>query len=388
MHEIKISQINVSDDLYKLTHIYIKSGDEVSIDSPICDYESSKSTFEVLAEKNGFFYLNPIMKEGKDYPVGTIIGIITKKRESEDNLFQKTKAIEIEKSKIKITKKAKELIDKKGISIKNFLNTKILTLEMVEEFLNSKNSKNSEVSNSVLDIKSFEKASVSPSIIRDFKPRLGVVGAGKAALQVFDAVNSSNSHRIITFYEENEGYALDSLLGIEITKGPQIERILEDKKTNKIDQVIISFTSAIKRRSELFNKLLNEKIEFGNVFHKSTIIGHSVEIGYGNTFFANVRIGPFTKIGNNNSLSSGTSIEHNNILGDGNTFGPGVMTSGSCTIGNMNLFGMNIGLEPKIIVGDENLISSGVILTNHIENEVVVRNSSKLEIKEKKPYSK
>ena len=68
-------------------------------------------------------------------------------------------------------------------------------------------------------------------------------------------------------------------------------------------------------------------------------------------------------------------------MGDGNTFGPSVYTSGSCEIGNCNLFGMMIGIEPKISVGSNNIISSGLIITNHIRNDLIIRNPVKIEEK-------
>ena len=77
MYKYFIEQINVSDTEYKIIEIsknvlFVKKGDF------LFSYESSKATFEVFAEDNGYLYFNSNIQIGQYCPVGYLIAIVTK----------------------------------------------------------------------------------------------------------------------------------------------------------------------------------------------------------------------------------------------------------------------------------------------------------------------
>jgi acetyltransferase-like isoleucine patch superfamily enzyme len=210
---------------------------------------------------------------------------------------------------------------------------------------------------------------------------LAVIGAGKAALQVFDSVFISKSHQIVSFYDENINHSNKYLLNIPIKIFSDLNQIIRDYKEGQFDEIVISFSGDLQKRKEIFEFLDKHQIPFTNVIHPSVIIGTHSKIGVGNLIFANSRIGPFSILGNNNVISSFCSIEHHNLIGSHNTFGPAVCFSGTCSVGDGNKFGTGIYIEPNVSIENGSIISSGISLSRNVPNSTLVRNLNKIELK-------
>ena len=75
INQITIPQLSVNDTSLTVSKIYVASGVFVKIGDPIVSIESSKTTEDLLAEQNGFVYLN--CEEGCDYDVNTSIGVVS-----------------------------------------------------------------------------------------------------------------------------------------------------------------------------------------------------------------------------------------------------------------------------------------------------------------------
>lgn len=353
-----IEQINVSDDDYELSQIYKKNSDKIQKGDIIFSYESSKADFEVESESEGYIYFNNNYNVGDMLKVGSVVCVITDKPVSEgniDSLFRKeSNNSEISKPSDDqiLTKKAEILINKHGLDKKLFDEHKIITESIVNSFIQKKSffeeTKQdisyyySEKENKEFKVK-FEKSSLK---------RLAVIGAGKAALQLLDAIISENKYYPVCYYDNNKELHGKLLMNTPIIDKIDIAKIKDDFENNKFDEIIISFSGNIRERENIFNELINSKIPVANVIHSSAIISNFVKIGVGNIIFANVRIGPFVVIKNNNVISALCSIEHHTLLKSNNTFGPAVITSGSCTISNNNKFGTGIYIEPKVKIGD------------------------------------
>jgi acetyltransferase-like isoleucine patch superfamily enzyme len=376
--EILIEQVNVSDNEYTLVEVCFKSGDKIRKGDHILSYESSKSIYDYEAEESGYLFLNPDLEIDESYDVGYKIGVISDTQlleDDQDSIFEalndSQEQLEYE---VNFTKRASKLFEESSVDISHFRGKDIVTEDHVLEVIRA-----NELS-AATDISNFTE-SKSVNIERnEGSKRLAVLGAGNAALQLFDATCSNDKYKIIVFYETNQDYKYETLFGVEIKKVGGVEEIINDFNDNLFDEIIISFSGNIEARSSIFNQLIEADVEIGNVIHSTAVISENVVLGVGNLIFANVRIGPFSIIGHNNVISANCSIEHNNVLGDGNTFGPAVVFSGSCIIGNMNRFGTMIGVEPLVKIGSKSVIASGLILSRNVDNNKLVRSLNKIEI--------
>jgi pyruvate dehydrogenase E2 component (dihydrolipoamide acetyltransferase) len=89
-----------------------KEGDRVEKDEIICEVETNKAIFEIIAPEKGTL-LKILFKEGEDVPVYTPIAIIGEPGESIDNLIPPSHL----GSSVPISPRARHLAEKKGVEI-------------------------------------------------------------------------------------------------------------------------------------------------------------------------------------------------------------------------------------------------------------------------------
>ena len=374
MIKYRIERINVSDDHYSLTMMHVSDGSFVKKGDILFSYESSKADRDVAAEEAGYVFFNPEVNINNQYDINYIVAVVSPLAErpikedafeSDQTPTRKVKGVVGEKL---VSKKAQLLIDQYGIDLSK-LNFEIINEEIVRNYLLGEKHE-----------PTFQE--MSYYINRDIrsKPKLAVIGAGKAALQLLDAVYAAQKHEIVVFYDANPKIVGGTLWNCPI-KALNTEEILRDFQSGIFQEIIISFSGNIMERRRWFESLQQHQIPIANIVHPTAYIGLGADMGIGNLLFAFTRIGPFASIGDNNVLSSYCSIEHHNKLGSHNTFGPSVITSGSCTIGDVNKFGTGIFIEPNIHIGNGCIISSGCVVQNIVPTNSVLRNKNEYEIK-------
>tara|TARA_B100000787_G_scaffold33215_1_gene22763 strand:+ start:4396 stop:5559 length:1164 start_codon:yes stop_codon:yes gene_type:complete len=385
--EIKyfVEQINVSDDEYKIVEMNHKNGTFVKKNEEIFSYESSKTVHEAVAEADGYLYFNPSCKLDENFNIGYQVATQTSEEIKDVDLFDRFNSVKdiinTDNKDFKVSKKAQILIEKYDLSVSNFSEYEIISEQVVNDYINTlspqiNNLETFSAKGSELAFFSSEQNSSKKSV------KLAVIGAGKAALQLYDSLIDSSEYEITNFYDSDSSKIQTKLFGINIIYGDLVKNITKDFEDNVFDECIISFSGNIDARKLLFLALKKKDIKFANIIHKSAYISKLSIIGEGNIIFANVRLAPFCSLGNNNVLSASCSIEHNNIIGNHNTFGPGVLFSGSCTIGDTNKFGTMIGVEPNVKIGSNNIIASSQVISTKLGDSKLIRSKASSEIKD------
>lgn len=375
-----VEQINVSDDEYLLVEMACESGTYVEKNKLLFCYESSKSVNEVQALESGYLYFNPECELQESYGIGFKVAIQVAERIAGDEIVNH---FALEKggnnpqiSNIKISKKAQKLIDSSGLSLSDFEGDEIISEQLVSEKLLS-------LSPAINQLATFSRTGSEREFFSTRKVKLAVIGAGKAALQLYDSLTNSQLFELVKFYDADIVAAQKKLFGIEIVRGDIVKNVTADFFNGQFDKCIISFSGNVQARSDLYGKLKDHGVQFANIIHNTAYISEHCLVGEGNLIFANVRLGPFCTVGDNNVISAACSIEHNNIIGSHNTFGPGVLFSGSCTVGDGNKFGTMIGVEPNVTIGSQNIIASSQVLTASLGNNKLIRSKTGSEIKDR-----
>lgn len=74
--DILIEKINVSDDKFLLSELFVSNGDKVIKGTKIYTIESSKAAIDVEAPCDGYIYFNEGVEEMEQYPAGFCIAKI------------------------------------------------------------------------------------------------------------------------------------------------------------------------------------------------------------------------------------------------------------------------------------------------------------------------
>lgn len=373
--KVAVEQVNVSDDEYVLVELLVSEEQYVEEGQHICTYESSKAAEEVEAPKSGYVSLNNDTSVGEQYPVGYVLLQINEIYTPLGTVDKSDNNADIDEKRF--SKKALMKIQELKISLEVFDELQFVTEADVDVYLKN-------IGSQSIEIRDFTNFKFSRPFEDIGEKRIAVIGAGFAALQVYDAVYSSTGQRIVKFFDMSSDIDYKTLMGIPVSVVSDLNEIQYCFDKDEFDQIVISFSGNIKARSNLFSELMKMEIPFANIIHRSAEISPFSKIGVGNLIFNGVRIGPFAVVGDNNVFSARCSIEHNNIVGSGNTFGPYVVYSGSCYTGNQNKFGTMISVEPNVSIGNENIIGSNLNLIRNIKNNIIIRSDEKLILKENK----
>lgn len=178
MNKYFIEQINVSDNEYKIVELNMKSSN-VIVGDILFSYESSKSTFDVISEIDGFLYFNPDVKLNFEYKIGTLIAVtsIDKLSQNEIEDIFKSDNISIDtiqkNDEIVITKKAQILIDKYNIDISKLNDVSVITEDLVKNLVTKR-----KFDNDFQDI-SFYYSNEKMNNFAIKPKKLAIVGAGK-----------------------------------------------------------------------------------------------------------------------------------------------------------------------------------------------------------------
>jgi sugar O-acyltransferase (sialic acid O-acetyltransferase NeuD family) len=377
--EVFAERESANDESYIFTERLFSDGDKINEGVLIALLEGSKAIVEVLSPSSGYiFYLQ---ESGSVIEVGNPYAIISQKKSIDIKLYKKNtklrsistdKTLEVSSNAEKFTTKALKALGENDVDDNYFANMELVTESDVNLYLKYKNNAfSTEIDNS------------DEILNKDLKgiQRVAVIGAGTAAVMVYDVVNKRHDQTIVCFFDNYKSEDF-SLAGINVVGLASAKNIHSEYKKDRFDAVVIS-PGLLPFRKKLFEELTNLKVPFTNIVHPSVEIGVNVSMGIGNVIFGGAMIGPMTKIGNNNFIATRCNFEHHNKIENHNTFGPSVTTSGSVSIGSCVVFGSGIFIEPKVKIGNNAIISSGSILQKDILDNFIVKTKVSTIIKKK-----
>ena len=349
---IKVPYLGVNDSDCKLSSWEVAEGSFVKAGTLVCVVETTKTSFEVFSETEGYIYY--AAKVGDTLIVNDIAALVSEK--ALDNPQKDIDALKKElkkdgsKDEENITKKAEILINSLGLDKKKILaafpGTRI-TEAIVKEYV--------------------DKDSVTAGR-RGFSQveRVAIIGgvSGGGALIVAESIERNGRQRAVCIFDQNKEFHGKEVLGVPVVG--DITQLEGWFTGGKIDVVVIAFNRDLKERERVFNEIKSKNIPFTNVIDTTAELRTGVKIGVGNVILGRAYIGACSVIGDNNFISANVCLEHGNILGSHSAFGPGVFTSGNVTMGNTIRFATGIFIEPNIEIGDDAVISSGSIITDHV----------------------
>lgn len=367
---IRLPQFSPNDDVGIIVDWAKSSGDFANKGEIICNVETTKSIFDVEALATG--YLTTVVDSGTVTKVGELIAVITAEPVSIDdvnNWRRQTDTTQIEGTtrgkKVSWTIKAELLAKKHRINLDEVPSSgKKITEDDVINYLAS-------LENEIQALG--ERGDYLDDLFPENRSqRLLVLGGGDGAIQILDVLAKTPDQHAIAILDDDKAKNGKKIGGIPIVGPMDLDWIANKFKEGEFDAAVISISTIIRLRANLYEALTELNIPLANVIHPSAEIGTNVLIGTGNVIMAFCHIGACSKIGNNNFLSVYCSIEHHNILGCHSSFGPGVITSSRVNIGDRVRFGTGIFIEPKLSIGSNSIIGSGIAIWNNIpENSVL-----------------
>jgi sugar O-acyltransferase (sialic acid O-acetyltransferase NeuD family) len=370
---VKMTKISANDDNGTIVEWLRKTSEEVNKGEILCIVETTKSIFEIESPSSGYFY--PLRSVGDAVEVGATIGAIADIQVTEDEVIrlleQEEPAQEIAipipvTGAATLTLKAQLMAKRLGIDPAELPhNGKKITEEEVRVYAENRSTG--------LHVERPQMDTVRDRYSEGKIQRILILGGGDGAVQVLDVLAKTPEQQAVAIVDDNPNLRGKKVNGVPVTGGIDMDRIAEMYEHDEFDAAVISISTIIKLRAELFEKLKARGIPVANIIHPSVVKGMNVKMGEGNVIMAFTHLGACASLGDNNFISAYCSIEHHNEMGNHCSFGPGVVTSSRVVFGDQVRCGTGIFIEPKINIGAKAVIGSGCIIWQNVPEGAVLK---------------
>ncbi len=331
--EILMPRLGVNDDSAILTSWLVKDGGWVDKGQKIAVIETSKETSEITTTQEGIITFH--VSEGDDIEVGKTVAVI--------DGGEKPKEEAKPKAELRITEKARKLLEENGID-KSLLPADRLIKEkdvllLIQKQFHIENTKQNELL------------------------LYGGGGFSEIAIDILKVTHAYHTYGIVDM-----GYPeFKEVMGVPVICGDEGLQECFDKGYRKL------FNCVGVTRKSAYEKLKPYGFEFPNVIHARAILEPSVTLGEGNLICAGAIIGAQVKIGNDCVINAGAIISHDCIISDHCHVASGAVLAGIITVGENTLIGQNVTIYSRVRIGSNVVIENGCSVFKDVPSGSVVR---------------
>ena len=357
--KIVVEKISPRDEYYKVTFINYESGLHVNKNDLLLCFETSKATFEILANEEGYFH--HILKINQNVRPGEEIAFIASGKKSEEYVVKRYfKENDQKGATEKFSKKAAALIAEKGLKFSDFDHLNFVKESDILLFIKRSTGSSKNYTTDFFEKNTFHKDSVI------------IIGAGGGGKVCYDLIKSEGKYSLYGFIDDNievgkEIYDL-KVIG-------NIDSLIEISIKNKVKiNVILAFgvINELKKRWSVYLMLKEANIAFPNCIHPTAFVESNAIIGEGNIVHAGAIISSNVQIGDLNYFNTGSIISHDIIIKNNNHFAPSSTIAGYCKIGNNCLIGMGVTTINMISIQDNVVVNNGVAVINDIQQGSII----------------
>ncbi|MGH2582510.1 MAG: NeuD/PglB/VioB family sugar acetyltransferase [Anaerolineales bacterium] len=346
--------LNPNETEARLVALHKKDGQKVKTGDLIATLETTKSTFELTAEKKG--YLRGLhSKPGEMLKAGETLCYLAA---SKDWKPPKTKAVKslggVVPDGLRITQPALLLAQKEGLDLNELSVGPIITEAQIRKAL----SKGKRVS-SVIPA----EANQPNAII--------VYGGGGHGKAVLDLLRASGGYVVIGVVDDSREPG-EFVLDAKVIGGEDSLQAIRGAGC-KLAMNAVGGIGAMISRIHVGEKLLQAGFEFPVLVHPSAVVEPSGKMGSGTQVFPHAYVGSDVVVGNSCIVNTGAIVSHDCVLGDYANLAPGAILAGGVQVGTGTLIGMGVTINLNVRVGANARIGNGATVKMDVPDGGIVR---------------
>jgi acetyltransferase EpsM len=357
-----IPLINPNENEARLVALHAKPGQKVKAGALLATLETTKSTFELAAEKSG--YVLGIPKE---------TGVLLKTGEILCYLAS-TKTWKAPKDKpvptsvpegLRITQPALQLAQQGKLDLSLLPIGPIVTESHVQKILGKGKKPGSESHELEQRANDYLAANAA-------KPRSVVVygggGHGKAVIHLLQAVGGYVIAGVIDDGKTIGDSVLDAMVIGGANSLPAVQAAGCKLAVNAVGGI-----GAMSSRIVVFDKLIAAGFGFPNLIHPSAVVEPDVHMAAATQVFPQAYVGSTASIGLGCIINTGAIVSHDCILEDYVNLAPGAILAGGVQVGTGTLIGMGVTVNLNVRIGARARIGNGATLKEDVPEGGIVR---------------
>ena len=353
---VTVPKENVSDDQVVLVEWLVDSGARVGKGDMIALLETSKGTFEVEAQAEGYLFYR--YKEGEHVPVGETLAVIANERSFPlETILSKHADIECvdtgtEAGKtLRFSKGALKLIEKHQLDKSIFSSAAMVIKKDVERFLKNRDESGAPISNQV---ECFENAQ-----------KVLIIGGSSHAKTCIDILRHMKTFAIVGIIAGRDQSVGDEVFGVPVIgHDDDLRRYFEEGCRFCINAIGSAGNHSL--RWEVYTRLKRQGFFLPNIIHPSATIEPTATIGESNQIMANSLVDSNSKLGNNCIVNAGAVISHDCTLHDNVHIAPGAILAGNVVVERNTLIGVNVAVYMGVRIGSNVIVPNGRVVNSDI----------------------
>lgn len=375
-----IPKVNDNDEFIILAEWYIEEGDFVKVGTPLCCLESSKATFDLESEVEG--YIKEIRYNPDDeielFKVICIIvdslttkipnGFIEEFEKEHTTIYNDAqKTIDSSGNEIMATIEANKMALKHKLDLASIQKKGIIRKKDVEEFLNNQANESFERKSDLIQSVNIElppdhnngNVCADPLITKtdssDRKSKyIAVYGAGDHGILIKDMIDSFPDLDFAGFLDSEKP------IGTIISNGKVIgdQSSLKHLRETDVEEIFVTVFDR-HLREELNEEGREYGLKIATFIHPTAIIGDQVDINEGCFIKAGAIIDSYSSIGAGTIVDNGVIIAHHCNIGRYCHLTPGVVTGGRVKIGDYTLIAIGAQIMSLMEIGDNCWVDIG-----------------------------
>jgi acetyltransferase EpsM len=352
---ITIPLINPNEPGALLVSLDIHSGQHVVKGDLVCTLETTKSTQQLVAERDGYL-VGLAFKQGQIVQAGDILGYLA---DSPDELppapsTNEADLIQARPAGLRISQAALKLAQQHNLDLNQLSGETFITEMMVRKVIEQ----------STQAIPNLLAQSYGPKAIIVY----GGGGHGKALIDLIRLLSTFSIAGIVD----------DSLAQGETVMGESVlggARMLEQLARHGCCRAAnaVGGIGNITSRITVFERLATAGFSCPTLVHPTAFVEPSATLADGVQVMPHAYVGSEARVGFGAIVNTGAIISHDCILGDYANLSPGAILAGEVSVGEAVLVGMGVTVNLRVKIGSRARIGNGATVKQNVPEGSIVR---------------
>ena len=341
---VKIPLLNPNEPEALLVDLIIPEGARVTRGEVIALIETTKSTGEICAERDGYL-VGVLHEEGATLRAGQTLAYIADSPTAKSMTLPPWSDETGELSSagappehLRITEPARQLALEMGIDLQSLPQGTLVTRQMVMAQL-------------------APKSPIPASEVPQTNNRLIIYGAGGHGRSLAALVEKAGFYQIVGFLDDGD-LQIEKISGLDLLGGAdQLQKLAEQDIRRAINGV--GGIGNLEARLSVYDRLSRAGFHCPTVIHPTSFLEESVELEDGNQVFPFAYLGTHVQVGFGCIVNTGAIVSHDCILDAYVNLSPGATLAGGVHVGEGALIGMRATVNLDVQIGRRAQIGNG-----------------------------
>jgi len=349
---VHVPLINPNETEARLVSLAVANGAQVAKGDVLATLETTKSTFELLADAGGFV-AGLQAQQGQMLPAGQVLLYLAPSQDWQPPQTQAAADAAAVPAGLRITQPAMQLAQKRGVELTSLPIGPIITEDFIANY-------------QLPGTDTFvvpESARLANSVI--------VYGGGGHGKAVIDLLRAAGGYTLAGVVDD--GLQPGQLvLDVPVIGGAAALAALREAGC-LLALNAVGGIGAMRTRIAVFEKLEAAGFQLPALVHPSAVVEPSAQLAPGVQVFPHAYVGSDARVGKGVIINTGAIVSHDCVLEDYANLSPGSILAGGVQVGRGSLVGMGVTVNLNVRIGGMVRIGNSATVKADVPDGGVVR---------------